>query len=115
MYFARVIRYSILYAVNQLARAMPMPAKAQMGVVMHLLRYLVGSTDLSVTYKQGGIRVASFSDTNWGNNLDNGWSTLPYTVMVSNAPISLKVELQRLTAQSTMEEELVAAALTIKE
>ena len=64
MYFAQVIPYGILYAANQLARAMPMPAKAQMGAAMHLLRYLVGSTDLSITYKQDGFRIASFSDAN---------------------------------------------------
>ena len=34
---------------------------------------------------------------------------------VANAPIIFKVELQGLTAQPTMEEELVAAALTMKE
>ena len=36
-------------------------------------------------------------------------------VMLANAPITFKVGLQRLTAQSTMEAELVVAALTIKE
>ena len=63
MCFAQVTRYGILYAVNQQARAMPMPAKAQMGATMHLLCYLVGSTEFSTTYKQGNFRVASFSDT----------------------------------------------------
>ena len=63
-------RYDILNAVNQLARAMPKPAKAQMGAAMYLLRYLVASTDFSITYKQGGFRIGSFSDANWGNNPD---------------------------------------------
>ena len=35
--------------------------------------------------------------------------------MLANGPISAKVELQGLTAQSTMGPELVAAALTMKE
>ena len=35
--------------------------------------------------------------------------------MVANAPIIFKVELQGLTAQPTMEAELVAVALTMKE
>ena len=35
--------------------------------------------------------------------------------MVANAPIIFKVELQGLTAQPTMEAELVAANLTMKE
>ena len=93
MYFAQVIRYGILYAVNQLARAMPMPTKSQMGAAMHLLRYFVGSTDFLITYKEGGLRVVSFSDTNWGNNPDNGWSTSSYIGMLANASISSKVGL----------------------
>ena len=50
MYLAQVCRYDILYTVNQLARAMSKPSKAHMGVTKHLLRYLAGSTDFSITY-----------------------------------------------------------------
>ena len=35
--------------------------------------------------------------------------------MVANVPINFKVELQGLTAQPTMEAELVTVALTMKE
>ena len=115
MYLAQVTRYDILYAVNQLARAMSKPAKAHMGAAKHLLRYLAGSTDFSITYKQGGFRLAAFPDANWGNNSDNDRSTSSYILILVNAPISFKVRLQGLTAQSTIEAELVAAALAMKE
>ena len=49
MYLAQVCRYDILYIVNRLARAMYMPSKAHMGAAKHLLRYLAGSTDFSIT------------------------------------------------------------------
>ena len=49
------------------------------------------------------------------NNPDNGKSTSSYIAFLSNGPVSFKVGLQGLTAQSTMEAELVAAALTMKE
>ena len=39
MYLAQVTRYDILYAVNQLARALSKPAKAYMGAIKHLLCY----------------------------------------------------------------------------
>ena len=74
-----------------------MPAKTQMGAEVQLLRYLVGSTDFFIAYKQGDFSVALFSDANWGNNPDNGWSTPSYIVMLANAPISFKVGLQGLT------------------
>ena len=41
-------------------------------------------------------------------------STPSYIVTLANAPIIFKGGLQGLTTQSTMEAELVAAALTIK-
>ena len=64
MYLAQLTRYDILYAANQLARVMSKPAKAHMGAAKHLLRYLAGSTDFSITYKQGSLRLAAFSDAN---------------------------------------------------
>ena len=62
-----------------------------------------------------GFKLTAFSDANWGNNPDNGKSMSSYIVMLANAPISFKVGLEGLTAQSMMEAELVAAALTMKE
>ena len=55
MYLAQVCRYDILYTIKQLARAMSTPSKANMEAATHLLRYLVGSTDFSITYKQGEV------------------------------------------------------------
>ncbi|CAM9928539.1 unnamed protein product [Sphacelaria rigidula] len=49
------------------------------------------------------------------NNPDNGKSTSLYLIFLSNGPINFKLGLQGLTAYSTMEAELVAAALTMKE
>ena len=57
----------------------------------------------------------SYTDANWGGNLDNGKSASSYIVILANGPIMFKVEFQSLTAQSTMEAELVAAATGKKE
>ena len=64
MFLALVCRYAILYTVNQLARAVFNPSKAHMGAAKHLLRYLAGSTDFSITYKQGRFKLAAYSDAN---------------------------------------------------
>ena len=94
---------------------MSKPSKAHMAAAKHLLRYLAGTVDFAITYKQGGFKLTAFSDANWGNNPDNGKSMSSYIVFLANAPVSFKVGLQGLTAQSTMEAELVAAALAMKE
>ena len=78
---------------------------------------MVGSVNFSITYKykRGGFKLAAYSDANRDNNPNNGKSTSLYIVMLVNGPISFKVGLQSLTAQSTMEAELTATALTMKE
>ena len=81
----------------------------------HVLRYLAGSVVCPITYKQGGLELATDTNANWGVNPNNGKSTLSYIVMLANEPISSKVELQSLIVQSTMEAELMAAAIAMKE
>ena len=88
MYLGQVTRYDILYAVNQLARAMSKPSKAHMAAAKHLLRYLAGTVDFAITYKQGGFKLTAFSDANWGNNPDNGKSMSSYIVFLANSPVS---------------------------
>ena len=114
LHFAQVNRYGILYVVNQLVRVMSKSAKPYREAVKHLLRYLAGFIYFSITSKEGDVWLAAFSDANWGNNADNGRSRSSYIVMLANAPIIYKGGLQGLTAQSTMEAELVAAAVTME-
>ena len=94
---------------------MSRPVNVHMGVAKHLLRYLAGTTDFTIVYKKGGFKLADFSDSNWGNNPDNGKSTSCYIMMLSRAPVSFKSGVQSLTAMSTMEAELVASALAMKD
>ena len=115
MYLAQISRYDIVYSTSQLARAMSTSAKIHMGAAKHLLRYLSGTKDFSITYKKGGLRLTAFADSNKGKNLDGGNSMSSYIIMMAKAPVCFKSGLQSLTAMSTMEAELAAAALAMKE
>ena len=86
-----------------------------MGAAKHLLRYLASTKDFAITYKRGKFTLDAFSNANWGNNPDNGKSTSCCIVLMCKAPISFKTGQQSLTAMSTMEAELVAGALAMKE
>ncbi len=46
MYLAEVLRYDIMYATGQLARAMAKPSKTHMEAAKHALRYLQESGGL---------------------------------------------------------------------
>ena len=102
MYLEQVTRDDILYAVNQLARAMSKRSKAYKAAAKNLLRYLAGTVDFAITYKQGGFKLTAFSDANWGFKL-TAFSMSSYIVFLANAPVSFKVGLQGLTAPSTVE------------
>lgn len=70
MSLSHITRHDISYAVNPLARVMPTPSTVRMGVAKHLLWYLAGKVDFSITYTKGSFRLNAHSDANWGNNLD---------------------------------------------
>ena len=72
MYIAQVLRYDIMYATNHLARPMANLSKVHMVAAKHTLSYLAGTTNFSITYKKGGFKLATFSDSNKANNPDNG-------------------------------------------
>ena len=59
IYPAQIIRYDILYTVNQLAMAMSKLTEAHKGAAKHLLRDFAGSTDFFLIY-----RFSAFSGAN---------------------------------------------------
>ena len=115
MYSAQVLRYDFMYATGQMARPMAKPSQVHIVAAKHTLRYLAGTTNFSITCMKGGFKLATFLDSTWANNPDNGKSTSSYVTMLANAQMSFRSGLQGLTAMSTMEAELVASALAMKE
>ncbi|CAB1113712.1 unnamed protein product [Ectocarpus sp. CCAP 1310/34] len=83
--------------------------------IMGSLMYIALVLRYDIMCATGGFKLATFSDSNWANNPDNGKSTSSYLTMLANAPMSFRSGLQGLTAMSTMEAELVASALAMKE
>ena len=49
MYIAHVLRYDIMYATSQLARPMAKPSNMHMVAAKHTLRYLLVTTNFSIT------------------------------------------------------------------
>ena len=90
MHLVQVSRYDILYAVNQLARAVSKPSKAHMGAAKHVIRYLAESLNFPITYKRGDFKLTTYTDANWGGNPDNGKSTSSYIVDACQRPDQLQ-------------------------
>ncbi|CAM9353948.1 unnamed protein product, partial [Ascophyllum nodosum] len=68
----------------------------------------------SASARSSGFKLTTYTDTNWGGNPDKGKSTSSYIGILTNGPLSFKVNLQSLTAQSAMEAELMTAAIVMK-
>ncbi len=115
LYLAQVTRYDICYAVNQLTRACSKPSTIHMTAAKHLLRYLKGSPDLAIIYKKGQFAMHGYTDASFAANPDNRKSTTGYLFLLGGAPISFGSKTQSLTAQSTVETELMAISYGAKE
>lgn len=61
-YHEQVFHDDIFFAINQLATALAKPSKPNLGAAKYLLRYLPGTVNASITYKQGGFKQAAYSD-----------------------------------------------------
>ena len=70
---------------------------------------------LAITYKTECFEMTGYCDASWGNNRDNGKSTFGYLFMLAGGPLSFKPALQNVTAQSTLEAELISMAHANKE
>ena len=65
---------------------------------------------LTITYKTGCFEMTGCCNASWGNNPDNGKSTPGYLFMLAGGLLSFKTALQNVTAQSTLEAELISMA-----
>ena len=120
MFRSQCTRYDTSYAVNQPDRAMSKPSKLHNTAEKHTakkhpLRYLKGDMGLAITYKTGCFEMTGYCDASWGNNPDNGKSPSGYWFMLAGGPLSSTTALQSVTAQSTLEGELVSMAHERKE
>ena len=76
-----------MYSSGQLARATSKRSKVHMGAAKHLLRYLAGTTNFTIVYKQGGFKLIAFSDSNWGNIPNNGNVVLHHDVVQGSSQL----------------------------
>ena len=79
------------------------------------MRYLKGHQELDIVYRSGYFKLHAFADASFDHDPDKRRSTSDYIFLFSGSPISWVSSLQSLTAISTVERELVAVTLCMKE
>lgn len=69
--YCTITRPEIAYSVNQLCQHMHSPTSAHWTIAKHVLRYLKGSIDHSLSYAPGSLSLTTYSDVDWAGNPDD--------------------------------------------
>ena len=108
MYLAVSTRLDIAFSVNNLARFNSNPQKEYWTALKQILKYLKGTTNIGILYKQDGSdKCVGYSDTDWAGDPSDRKSTSGYIFMFSDGPISWRSKKQKCVALSTVEAEYV--------
>ena len=118
-------RPDLQQATNMLSRYMANPGPEHVEAARHVLHYLVGHTDLGITFhgsdevlNQGyphANRVIAMVDSDLGGCLDTNKSTTGYIIMLNGGPLVWKSRRQTTVAEATTEAEMKALAASCHE
>ena len=108
-------RPDIAYVTGALARRNGKATSHTMNIAKGVLRYLSGTKSLGIIYskpKDEEWRLEAFSDSDYAGDSDNSVerrSTSGWLVLHGSSIVAWRSQLQKVTAQSTSEAELIAA------
>lgn len=116
MYAMVGTRPDLAHVVGIISRFMSKPAKEHWQAVKWALRYIKGSVDTKLSFKnKGEFVVRGYCDSDYGGNLDNAKSTTGMVFTAGGNPVSWRSSLQKVVALSTTEAEYIALSEAVKE
>jgi len=114
LYLSTTTRPDIAFAMGVLLRFMSCPEENHMRAAKGVLRYLLGTTRLSLVYS-GSEPLQAFVDADWAGDIDGRRSTTGFVFTCNGGAITWASKRQSTVATSTAEAEYVAAAMATKE
>jgi len=96
-------------------QVMSNPGKKYWKVVKWILRYLKGSSDITLCYDGTDIHLHGYVDFDFAGDVDSQRSTTGYVFTLGSGAVSWVSRLQKIVALSTTEVEYVAATEVCKE
>ena len=121
MYPSLCCRPDITYQINRLARFNKNPGKAHVDAQKHLIRYLKGTKDRGLIYKEptemidNKVKIIACVDTDWAGCQDTRRSTVGYVVYLDGCPIAWKSKLMSTLALSSCEAEFMGLSFVARE
>ena len=109
-------RPDIAYSVSIVSRYMNRPQVPHMLAVKHIFRYLKGTKNLGLCYKQGDSDILTgYADADWAGDLQDRKSTTGYLFRLGETPITWNSKKQTTVALSSTEAEYMALTEGTKE
>ena len=108
-------RPDITNAVRAVSRHSNSPSGRHWEAVLQIIRYLLGTKDLSLTFEWGsGLEVSVFADANYTEKADDRRSVSGVAVTIGKSSISWFCSTQKILTLSTTEAEYVAPGDGVK-
>ena len=114
-YATNCTRPDIAYVVGVLSRFTSKPSKDHWLAIKRVMRYLIGTKNYDLFYKNYHAVIEVFSDANWNTLSSDSLSTISYIFTLGSGTICWKSKKQTIIANSTIEAELIALALASEE
>ena len=117
LYLSTRTRPEIATAVSLLIKFQADPGPTQWKYLLHVVRYLIHTTDFGLCIKSvnGRPKFEAYSDADWARDESKRRSRSGYLLLVNSAPVIRFSKLQPATAQSTSEAEFVALQIFVRE
>ena len=114
--YTLITRPDVATPVSMCARYLAEPTKAHLNYAFRILRYLIHTQRLCLTYSYTPNPILeAYVDASWADNKDNRRSRFGYAIYFGNALISWRSKLQKCVCLSTAEAEYVGATEVCKE
>lgn len=115
LYLTTCSRPDISHAVSIASRT-SQPTQAHWVALKRILRYLKGTKNMGITYKQQEpSKLVAYSDADYANDVETRRSTTGFCIFFGGGPISWRCQRQSIITLSTTEAEYVAGCELVKE
>ena len=115
MYAMVCTRPDIAHAVGVVSRFMSNPGKEHWAAVKWILRYLQGTSKMSLCFGKGEPILDGFTDSDMAGDVDSRKSTSGYLITFAGGAVTWQSRLQKCVALSTTEAEFIAITEACKE
>ncbi|KAK8931081.1 hypothetical protein KSP39_PZI016518 [Platanthera zijinensis] len=115
MYAMVCTRPDIAHDIGVVSRFLSNPGKEHWSAVKWILRYLQGTTDLSLRFGGSEPELLGYTDADMAGDLDSRKSTSGYLMLFVGGVVSWASRLQKCVALSTTEAEFIAVTEAGKE